>query len=421
VLLAALLVAVAFPGAAARAQATDTPPAAPAFYTGAISRVSAVEGDTFLFRRDDGKTVRVRLAEADCKAAGEIAVAAAKVLSEKLLQDPFWVFPTGQVKTGETEEIYADVWTPKGPLSYVLIRAGYAKPRTDPPAGLAATDPAGTSNKGPDPAPPAFLATSCKPVAGDTYEVEQADKKLTVRLLDCAAEGASPAEGQAAATRALGTGPVWVFPCGPAPSDSRTGQPVRIWTAQGWLADALVKGGFARRIDPFEKPAATPTQTAAKGETPPKSVAKREPPAKPEQPQVEWRPIAITLAKPDRSGEGVGKAAARTLSMGIVGDTTPGFLESQIFKISSGVWKVTWEPASNAAKTGRVMIQVYRCAGNTADTAAKFPASQAATFSGPAGNQVLRTMVGSFWLRVTSGGGTTVKVEEAYPVANPGG
>jgi hypothetical protein len=188
------------------------------------------------------------------------------------------------------------------------------------------------------------------------------------------------------------------------------------------LADALVKGGFARRIDPFEKPAASPTQTAAKGETPPKTAAKREPPAKPAQPQIEWRPIAVTLAKPDHSGStSVGKGLSRIAGLDTNNDATPAFLESQVFKISSGAWKVTWETASNTAKTGRVMIQVYRCTGNTADTTAKLPASQVATFSGPAGSQGLRTSVGSYWLRVTGGGSSTIKVEEAYPAAKPGG
>jgi hypothetical protein len=109
------------------------PPAAPAFYSVAISRIRNIAGDSFEFEREDRKIVKARLHDADCAVLGGSAIASAKAVATNLLEaQPVWIFPCGQVKTSEGSELWVCVWTAKGWLGDLLIRAGYARRRAGP-------------------------------------------------------------------------------------------------------------------------------------------------------------------------------------------------------------------------------------------------------------------------------------------------
>jgi hypothetical protein len=303
------------------------------------------------------------------------------------------------------------VWTSKGWLSLVLIRAGYAQRRTHPaPASLAPPDTTGTSNKGYAPDSPAFLSATFRPVAGDTFEVEQGAKNVTVRLFDVTCEGSQQADASATAARLIGEGPAWVFPCGPQPAEGKGVWPVRIWTSKGWLSDALVQAGQAKRIEDAEKPAVAAAKTGAKPA--PKSEPAKRPAAEKAGPQtVEWRPVAITLT----ASAGKKKAAKAGKE-----DTGPKNYESQTFTIASGVWRLSWE-AKVENPSSRISFQVFRCTAPPPNPAAKAgnkgsdkqPASQIASSFALTGAQPMRTGPGRFWIKVSGATEVTVKVEEA--------
>ncbi|MBE3134051.1 MAG: hypothetical protein IMZ55_11295, partial [Acidobacteria bacterium] len=238
-LLAAALVGGARAAEPAEPKAAPPPPAAPAFYTFSVSRIRNIRADGFDFVRDDDRRLKVRLTFADCTAVSDRLRGHAETVARSLLEaGPVWIFPCGRPK-GAADEVWACVWTEKGWLAEVLIRAGYAVRRKPPEAdALEAFDPAGTSNAGPLPAGGSYASAGCKPVDGDTYEVTQAaGKSLCVRLYDVTCQGAGDpphTAANAAAEGCIGGAPVWVFPCSPARSGEEPR--VRLWTRKGWLA-----------------------------------------------------------------------------------------------------------------------------------------------------------------------------------------
>ena len=416
-LMAGALVLVGAWCAAAPAQTTEAAvPAPPAFYTQSIGRISDIQGDSFRFAAGEGRMVRIRLMDADCQPLGEATTQQAAAVATNLLQaSPVWVFPIGQTKAGGTDEIWADVWTDKGWLSQVLIRAGYAQKRTEPtPSSLSPADAAGTSNKGPAPAAPAFVAAACTLQSGNTFEIDQGGKKVNARLFDTTCEGLSDAQrsdANATASQLFAKGGVWVFPCAPI-RDAKTSVPVRIWTAEGWLSDILVKAGQAQRGEAVEKPAADATAQAAPA---PKPQPVRKPPEKPAEPAVDWQPISVTLAKHKRSSS-AGSMWSREIRTGEgdlgAMDNTSAALESNIFKITSGVWRLAWETKGEKA---HLNVTVFRCGGKSPDSPSKVGSSQVATYAATSGAPVLRTTPGSYWVRFMGAANVTVKAEEATP------
>jgi endonuclease YncB( thermonuclease family) len=414
--LAAIAAGAAGPPAAPTAAPVPAPPPAlppaPAFYTEGLSRVRDIQGDSFTFVRDDGQAVRVRLLDADSESLGESIRGQAQAVAVKLLEEaPVWVFPSGQAQAGAPGEIWADVWTSKGFLSQVLLRAGYAQRRTQPAlSSLARPDAAGTSNKGPAPPAPALLATSCKAVSGDTFEIQEGAKKLTARLFDVAAEG----DSDATAARLVGAGAVWVFPCTPRPLDGKSPWPVRIWTAEGWLSDALLRAGQAKPSEGVEK-----TAIAAKpAATPRPEPVKRPAVQKPAEPQIEWRPISVVMARSKKSSWVVAAIRGSDTSSGGAGgnyaDEPSNAMESEVFKITTGAWRVSWE-AKIGNKTNQIIFQVFRCGGNSPDSTSKSPSSQVVSYNAAKGAQVLRTMAGNYWVKVTGSIDASMTIEEAYP------
>ena len=412
----AVLALVALAASASTAWAedlADNPPPAPAFYTQAVVRVTDIKGDSFTFRRDDGQSVCVRLFDADCAAAGPDAGAQAKAVATKLLDGaPFWVFPVGQTKDATPKEVWGDVWTSKGWLSLVLVRSGYAKRRAEPALGsLEPFDKTGTSNKGPAPAAPALLAASCKTASGDALTAEQGSKSLSLRLFDVTCEG--KADAAATATRALGSGATWVFPCSPAVGDEVA---VRVWTAEGFLSDVLLRGGAAARRETTLKPtiAAKTPDKADKADKAEKTVPEK----KPAKDAGDWTLIPISMAKGATSANADN---ARAIGMAMVGmggyggsssgSTANTSLESQLFKVTGNTWRFQWQ-AKGVEHANRVTVQVWRYTGNQPDGGSKMPASSILNLTGLTGGQVMNTGPGHFYIKVTSVTEFTPKVEE---------
>jgi hypothetical protein len=394
---------------AATARAQDAPPAAPAFYTQGLSRVTDVQGDSFAFSRADGKTVRVRLFDADCRPFDESVRSQARAVAARLMEEePVWVFPVGRTQGGTADEVWADVWTSKGWLSQVLLRTGYAQRRTGlEMSSLAPPDAAGTSNEGPAPAGAAFVA-ACKPVSGDIFEIDRGGRKASLRLFDATCEtGAS--EATATATRLLG-GPAWVFPCAPQPSEIKNPWLVRIWTAEGWLSDVLVKAGQAKRGEPAkDTAAATPAPTAKAAPT------KRPPPVRPAPTTIEWKLIPATLAQSQRaSGLSAQYARASIAAGGGYVDTGPvNGMETDVFPITSGAWRITWEATKGEKSNSPVTCLVYRCGVGQSESIAKVPSTQVGSFQITAGSQIFRTAPGRYWVKFLGSTTITLKVEEA--------
>ena len=247
--LAAALTGTLLTAAADAAEPAAGPPspAAPAFFTVSIGHIRNIQADSFEFQRGDLKRVRVQLAGADCSKMPERIRGMAQTITRSLIEaEPLWVFPLGRPK-GTTDQVWAHVWTRKGWLAEVLIRADYAMRRGDlDPASLDPPDPTGTTTKGPPPVAPAFAATSCKPVDGEAYNVVRGGATVRVQLFDvaCPDSGTSAVTVGAAETCIAG-GPVWVFPCGSQKRGAATRG--RIWTAGGWVSAALLARDLAQR------------------------------------------------------------------------------------------------------------------------------------------------------------------------------
>ncbi|HUU11347.1 MAG TPA: hypothetical protein VM431_12545 [Phycisphaerae bacterium] len=398
-----MVVCVLAAAVAAAAEPTSGParPAAPAFYTVSIGRVRNIQADCFEFERDDRKRTRVRLACADTLNVPDRIRGMAETIVRNILETgPVWVFPCGSPKD-RPEEVWADVWTPKGWLSERLIRAGYAMRRKDlDVASLTAFDPTGTTTEGPVPADPAFASARCAPSGGDTFEVDRAGKKVRVRLFYVTCQGLDqPAAADAAAQKCAGDDPVWVFPCCPAKAgeDAR----VRVWTRRGWMATELLKQKLATRYDdPFKAeiqtasatppPTPKPTKDPDTGTTPdPGTTPTKTSSGKPGDPEFTWREVTVPKGKAD------------SLSC-----------ESGTFAVTSELWRISWTLKPVRVR-GPINLNVYRV---DEKWNVKTSSAHVTAFKGQTGAKYVRAKPGQFWVRVTGSNELVMKVEEAVPV-----
>jgi len=358
------------------------PPAGPAFFTVSIGRVRNIQAESFDFVRDDQKRVCVRLVGADSsKMPDRIRGIAETILRNVLQAEPVWVFPCGHVK-GKSDEMWGCVWTTKGWLSEVLIRADYAMRRTDLDlASLERCETTDSATKGQPPCSPAFVAASCKPVDDETYEVDRGGTAVRVRLFDVTCAGAdTPTAAAGAAEKCVGGGPVWVFPCGP----QKRGQDMRarIWTAGGWISAALLKQDLAKRYtDPYkaqvETASADPTTKPVDPKPKSRTVSPR-PRTKSRDPQpLKWTPVSISAAKVARGG--MQGAETRTFAVP-----------------APGIWRVTWK--CEPPKAGfRVMLNVYRVDDKWQT---RVSSHHVVTLKGLTGQRVLQTPPGTYWIKL---------------------
>jgi hypothetical protein len=120
--------------------------------------------------------------------------------------------------------------------------------------------------------------------------------------------------------------------------------------------------------------------------------------------------VPVTLSQP--TGTTGVKVNIPNVKTGTNKEGTPKTFESEIFKIASGLWRVSWE-SKTPNKNNRVVCQVFRCGGNDPASVSKVPSAHVASFPGTTGGQVLRTGPGNYWIRVSGVSEATAKVEEA--------
>jgi hypothetical protein len=382
-------------------------PAPPAFYTVAISRVRSINADTFEFEREDRKIIRVSLFDAQCDGLGETARSSAKAVAKDLLEpQPFWVFPCGALKGGTGGEVAARVWTRKGWLDEVLIRAGYARRRADPSAQVQGpADPAGTTNKGPAPAAPAIGCIIGRTVEGDMLEITRDGKPVTLRLFDVSCDQLEATQREAAravTVQTLAGRPAWVFPCSLRKAGAGEETRVRIWTDEGWLDEALLKASLARRHADPDKPTAaaavTPEPATKPGPvTQPEAAPKPEPaptkpPSKPpgKEPNFKWVEVPLAAEKSDSLG-----ASSRT------------------FKLTSEEWRISWD--LRPARIGLpIQVHIYRV---DETWTVKTSSAHVASFTGNTGAKMMRSRPGDYWIRLVGCGNMkNVRVEEKRPL-----
>ena len=392
-LASAALPAGAPPGAAAAPPAPASP-ASPAFSTGSISRIRSIAGDAFSFECDDRRIVTVRLAPADCRAAGAGAVESATAVATGLLQTgPVWVFPCGQAKGASGDEVWADVWTAKGWLSDILIRAGYAKRRAEADAAALTPleKPCASSTGLPLPPAPAFAAASCASTEGDVLQVVHKGRMLTLYLTDVTCQGLDSAKRDAAtatATRMLQAGPFWVFPCpamkGAGPDCLRA----RVWTQRGWLSDALLQEGSAKRAEEGD-PRGTPAAASPAAAATPGPAAAPQPPAaadhaKPGSNQVKWREIQVSAT-----------------------NVQPMSCQSSHFRIEVPQWRLSWNltPWRVGSPTSLSVCRVVETVASGGTS------MHVGSFRGLSGSTIIRAQPGTFWVQITGSGKLDIKVE----------
>jgi endonuclease YncB( thermonuclease family) len=387
-------------------------PAQPAFYTAALSRVRNIDGDTFEFEREDRRIIRVRLFDAECESLGETARSSAKAVAKGLLEpQPFWVFPCGTVKGGTEGELAARVWTAKGWLAEILIKAGYAKRRADPSATVQGPpDAAGTANKGPLPAAPAMACMIGKTLEGDMFEITRDGKPTSVRLFDVLCQELDSGQREAAravALQALAGSTVWVFPSGQRNAGPGEEKPVRIWTKEGWLDQVLLKSSLAKRYADPDKPtvavAVKPEPSTKPGPaTKPGPVTKPGPAKKPE-PAPTKTPGKSPAKEPDFKWVEVTLSADQSDSLGAT---------SKTFKLTSPEWRISWD--LRPARIGLpIQIHIYRV---DETWVVKTSSVHVASFTGNTGAKMMRSRPGDYWIRLVGCGDMNVKVEQKEPL-----
>ncbi|MBM4019497.1 MAG: hypothetical protein FJ288_14440 [Planctomycetes bacterium] len=401
--LAALLAAVVWP-AAAWVTAGEPPPggtaahkppalpAPPAFHTLAVSRIGDVQGDSFLFTRQGGSKVRIRLADAQCASLDATVRANARTVATRLLEEaPVWVFPFGQAAGADGDEIWACVWTSKGWLSEVLVGAGYAR-RV---AAAARQGGAGEAALGPlqpapsaaaPPGPPAFAPASCAVAEGDSFQADHAGRKVRVQLADVTCQDLESPRREAARTEAariLAAGSVWVLPCSVHRGADGDEVRARVWTAGGWLSEALLKAGLANRSETEPRPSGS-------GAVAPGPALTVKPPVKPppsKQPapdEIKWREVSVA----------VGSGAAMSC-------------RSSRFKIEAPVWRISWNLKPWRAGSP-VSLSVCRVDENVTTGGVS---THVASYAGVTGSTVIRAQPGTFWIQITGSPQLGVKVE----------
>ncbi len=379
---AAVLAAAGAAGPAAPAP-EPAPPAPPAVHTRFLSRITAIQGDSFTYNTGR-ETVRIRLADADSSELDPVRLEQAAVLATQLLQEePVWMFPCGAMKAGT--EVKARVWTRKGWLSEVLIKAGLAKRTAGAPAG--AFDPAPEATQPPEtpvPPPPAFAARIEELVAGDTFQVTHEGRPVRLRLYDVTCEAGSDRAKEVAA-QAMGTEPVWIFPSSQRKLNADEDLPVRIWTARGWLADILAAASAAQRYPDPDK-ALQERLAGPSGRPEPAPAPAPGPRSAPPAPKIVWRQVTITAAKSD------------LLSV-----------ESDPFEIPAAEWRIAWN-LKTVRKGGQVNIVIFQV---DPEWATAISHTVVCSFKGAAGSGVVRYPPGKFWIRITGTTELNVKVEYA--------
>lgn len=371
-------------------------PAPPAFHTGSVGRVREIAGDSFVFSGEGGKKVRVRLARADCAPLGKAAEANARTVAANILEtETVWVFPCGKAKGTPEDEIWACVWTSKGWLAEVLIRAGYAQRRAalDPAALEPAAAPCSPAPGCPGPCPPAFAAASCAVSEGDAFDTEHAGRKYKVQLADVTCQGLEESQREAAkaeAARLLAAGPVWVLPCSVRRGAGQDEACALVWTPGGWLSDALIKAGLAKPGQ-ADKPAPPGPTAAAKPPAPgpgPGPATPPAPPAKPDSPKpsdpIKWREVPV------------GKTDGMVMSC-----------RSGRFKIDVPQWRVSWN-LKPWRTNSPVSFTICRVDENVVHGSTS---THVASFAGLTGTSHIRAKPGTFWIQVTGSPEVGVKVE----------
>jgi endonuclease YncB( thermonuclease family) len=378
------------------AATATTPPSGPAFYTVAISRLKIVEPDTFEITRGNLKPITVRLAGASCEGLDKTQREQALALVTQILEpEPFWVFPCGLAKEG-ADAWRALIWTKKGWLSEVLIKALLATRRPDPFDGAALpADKLHYDQPPPGPCEPAFQGVLRQMVDGNTLEVLRDGKTLKVRLFDVGCEGGSGEDAKALATKLMGTDPVWIFPSSQRRLAAGEAMPVRVWTKEGWLSQAMVKGGFAKVFPDPDKTDATavaakPDPAAAKDPKTKDPAPVKEPKHTPSSSNFVWREVPVSQ-----------RTSKDTL------------LEcmSDVFKVTSPEWRIQWDmvPARNGAQ---IILGIYRV---DEKWQTQISATQIIGFTGNSGAQVIHSLPGDYWIKVTQGTKLKVKVEVKEP------
>jgi len=388
--LACLAAGAAAPAVAAEAAAAGTGayPPPPAFYTVAISRLKIVEPDTFEITRGNLKAITVRLAGASCEGIDRAKREQALSLVTNLLEpEPFWVFPCGRDKDGPETAWRAHIWTKKGWLSEVLVKALLATRRPDPfdggdlPAAKIEYDKAP-----PPPCAPAFQGAIRQAIDGNTFEVIRDGKTLKVRLFDVGCDSGSADDAKALATKLAGSDPVWIFPSTqrrPGPGEAL---PVCIWTKEGWLSRAMAKGGLAKVFPDPDKADATAAVAAKPDPAPGKEPKPVKDPHTPTSGTYVWREVPVSQ-----------RTSKDTL------------LEcmSDVFKITSPEWRIQWD--MQPARSGAIIILgIYRV---DEKWQTQISATQIIGFSGNSGAQVIHSLPGDYWIKVTQGTKLKVKVE----------
>jgi len=380
---AVLAGAVASVGAAEEAQ--PAPPAPPAVYTRFVSRVTDIQGDSFAYNTGR-ESVRIRLADAD---SGDLDAAqrerAVFLAAQLLPQEPFWIFPCGPLQGGQ--EVRARVWTRKGWLAEVLIKAGLAKRVAGAPTvtftpSAEAKQPPET----PGPPPPAFAAAIQEVLSGDTFQTTREGRPVRLRLYDVTCdESADRAKDLAAQT--LGSEPVWIFPSSQRQLDGGDEVPVRIWTARGWLADVLVAASLARPYPDPDKALQERLGLSGAGPEPTPGPASGPKPAPPPS-KVVWHQVTVTAAKSDLLG-----------------------VESAPFEIPTAEWHLAWD-LKPVRKGGHINVSVFQV---DPEWTTAMSHTSVCSFKGASGSGVVRYPPGKFWIRVTGASQLNVKVEYPEP------
>lgn len=372
-------------------------PAPPAFHTGSIGRVREIAGDSFVFTAEDRKKVRVRLAHAECAPLGKTAETNATLVATNILEtETVWVFPCGKAKGTPEDEIWACVWTSKGWLAEVLIRAGYAQRRAalDPAALEPAAAPCSPAPGCPPPCQPAFVPASCTVAEGDAFDTEHAGRKCKVQLADVTCQGLEESQREAAkaeTARLLAAGPVWVLPCSVRRAAGQDEAIALVWTQGGWLSDALLKAGLAKPGQADKPVPASPSASGVKPPTPGTGSGSTTPPAPPPRPdspkpgdQVKWREVPLS------------KTGGMVMSC-----------KSGRFKIDVPEWRISWN-LKPWRTNSPVSFSICRVDDNVSSGGVS---THVASFAGQSGSTYIRAQPGTFWIQVTGSPELGVKVE----------
>ncbi len=384
---AASLVVLAAPAARGAEDSGPFPPS-PAVYTARVSSVGEIYGDRFRFT-PGLETMTIRLADATCDSLEDDRARRAASLATDLLRDEaFWIFPRAPLKAGA--EVPARVWTRKGWLSEVLIKAHLGLRAPSVPTASAEVGEASlfASKRTPGaPFAPAFRATLKRVLATDRYELDRNGRPMGVRLFDAEAAGTN---AEAAIRETVGDGPVWVFPSSQRSFKPDQNLPVRIWTAKGWLSDVLIARGKAKRFrDPdlaqleVDPPKADPTPQPT-----------RRPPGQKYDVDWVWEPVSVSTAKSATHG-----------------------CESSVFTIPAGTeWRLAWDLKRSLSAVAVIVNVLWIDEGLSEVSRA---GKNVRTFARDRGVEVIRhrpDRACRFYVRVSGASDLNIRIDYKKPV-----